>query len=257
VVALVLFVRWLEPQMAFFPDSGETATPAAYGVPFDAVTVTTSDGERLRAWRMHATAPRARVVYFHGNGANLSNWVPILAGIAKHGYSVFAIDYRGYGLSTGRPTEQGLYRDVDAAIAAAWPQSDSGLPLIYWGRSLGTTMAAHAATVRAPNGVIVEAGFTEGRAIVRDQPMLAFLSHFASYRFPTADLLNRTKMPVLVMHGDRDRIVPFALGRSLFEGVRDPKEFAVIAGGDHNDAVAPDERAYWLAIERFVRLLRP
>src|SRR3982751_1986014 len=122
-IALTLLVRWLEPRMAFFPSTGERETPRDFGVPFDAVTITTSDGEHLRAWRMHAPAPRARIVYFHGNGGNLSNWSPILTAIVKRGYSVFAIDYRGYGESTGRPTERGLYRDVEAALANAWPDA--------------------------------------------------------------------------------------------------------------------------------------
>ena len=113
-------------------------TPRDFGVPFEAITVDTHDGERLRAWIMRAPDARARVVYFHGNGGNLSNWSPILAAIVRRGYSVFAFDYRGYGVSTGHPTERGLYRDVDAVVARAWSDDrDSGAPLVYWGRSLG------------------------------------------------------------------------------------------------------------------------
>ena len=118
-VLVWLLVRWLEPRLAFFPTQGESETPRSSGVPFDAITIDTADGEHLRVWMMRAPAPRANVVYFHGNGANLSNWSPILAGIVKRGYSVFAFDYRGYGLSTGRPTERGLYRDVDAVVKHA------------------------------------------------------------------------------------------------------------------------------------------
>jgi hypothetical protein len=162
VIALALLVRWLEPRMAFFPFPGEAETPRDFGVPFEAMTLDTKDGERLRAWLMTPPPPqaaRARILYFHGNGGNLSNWSPILAGIARRGYSVLAVDYRGYGLSTGRPTERGLYRDVDAVVARPWTEADSRLPLIYWGRSLGGAMAGYAATVRKPDGVIVEAGF--------------------------------------------------------------------------------------------------
>src|SRR3954467_1909249 len=98
LLAAGLGVRWLEPRLAFFPDAGERETPRDVGVPFDAATIATADGERLRAWIMHAPGARARVVYFHGNGANLSNWTPILTGIVRRGYSVFAFDYRGYGV---------------------------------------------------------------------------------------------------------------------------------------------------------------
>lgn len=255
IAALALLVRWLEPRMAFFPFPGEDETPQHAGIPFEALTIRTSDGERLRAWLMTPPAPqaaRARIVYFHGNGGNLSNWSPILTSIVRRGYAVLAIDYRGYGLSTGRPTERGLYRDVEAAVALTWPDALKTLPVIYWGRSLGSAMAAYGATVRKPDGVIIEAGFPGARAAVRSSPILAVLSLLASYRFPAGEYLNQANVPVLMLHGDRDRVIPFALGRELFEQVTAPKEFVTIAGGDHNDAAAPDPKAYWTAVDRFI-----
>jgi fermentation-respiration switch protein FrsA (DUF1100 family) len=257
VAVMAVLVRWLEPRLAFFPFTGESETPRDFGVPFEAVTIETTDGERLRAWVMRAPDTKARIVYFHGNGGNLSNWAPILATIVRRGYSVFAVDYRGYGLSTGSPTERGLYRDVDATIARAWTDTDAQSPLVYWGRSLGGAMAAYAATVRKPDGVIVEAGFPSARAAVRGSPPLAILSLLASYRFPAGELLNRAGVPVLQLHGDRDSIIPFALGRELHESLTVPKQFVTIAGGDHNDAAAPDAAAYWAAIGRFVQGLKP
>jgi len=255
VLALVALARWLEPRMAFFPFAGEQETPRDFGVPFEAVSLKTSDGETLRAWRMTAPEARARIVYFHGNGGNLSNWSPILTGIVRRGYSVFAVDYRGYGLSTGRPTERGLYRDVEAAVAQTWP-APQGTPIVYWGRSLGGSMAAYGATVTEPDGVIIEAGFPSARAVVGGSPVLAILSVFASYRFPAGEFLNRANAPVLLMHGDRDSIIPYALGRRLHDEVTAPKTFFTIAGGDHNDAAAPDPTAYWSAIDSFVASLR-
>ena len=109
VLALVVLVRLIEPRFAFFPTTGESETPAASGIPFQSTTLTTADGERLRAWVFPQPAPKAVVLYFHGNGGNLSIWLPILAGIHRQGYEVYAIDYRGYGESTGGPTERGLY----------------------------------------------------------------------------------------------------------------------------------------------------
>ena len=257
VLALTLLVRWLEPRLAFFPLAGEAETPRDFGVPFEAVTVDTADGERLRAWVMRPAEPRARIVYFHGNGGNLSNWAPILASIARRGYAVFAFDYRGYGVSSGRPTEQGLYRDVDAVVARKWPGGrDDGAPLIYWGRSLGGSMAGYAATVRAPAAVIVEAGFTDARAAVRGSPPLLLLSFLASYRFPAAEFLNRAGVPVLQLHGDRDSVIPFELGRQLHDTLTVPKRFVTIPGGDHNDAEPRDAVTYWRAIDDFIASLR-
>ena len=252
LLALAVFVRWVEPRLAFFPSPGETETPRDAGLAFEALTIETKDGERVHAWLIPAGTPRARVLYFHGNGGNLSNWSPILAGIVKHGYSVLAVDYRGYGLSTGRPTEQGLYRDVDALVARAWPGADNTVPLIFWGRSLGGAMAAYAATVRKPDGLIIEAGFPDARAVVRGSPVLAVLSVFSSYRFAAAEFINTANVPVLQLHGDHDSVIPFELGRELSQRIQGRKEFVTIAGGDHNDTEPTDPQAYWTAIDRFV-----
>lgn len=199
--------------------------------------------------------PRARIVYFHGNGGNLSIWAPILAGIARQGYAVIAFDYRGYGNSTGRPTERGLYRDVDAVLERFWSGSPPKIPVVYWGRSLGATMAAYAATIRPPDGLILESAFPDVRTLARRSPPMAVLSLFSTYRFPTADFLQRGKtpgVPVLVMHGNEDRIVPIGQGRALFEKIPGPKRFFTIRGGDHNDMAPRDAHAYWEAVDGFL-----
>lgn len=257
VLVMWPLVRWMEPRVAFFPTPGESETPQTFGVAFDASTIDTADGERLRVWVMPAPTPRANVLYFHGNGANLSNWAPILIGIVKRGYSVVAFDYRGFGKSTGRPTERGLRRDVDAVVKYASTVRSGAIPTIYWGRSLGGAMAAYAATVQPPDGIILESGFANARAAVRDSPILFVLSFFSSYRFETAEYVNRANRPVLVMHGNRDSVIPFARGRELFEALTVPKQFFVIEGGDHNDAVPRDAEAYWSAVERFAQSLMP
>jgi fermentation-respiration switch protein FrsA (DUF1100 family) len=250
--ALTYAVRAVEPSLAFFPTAGEDVTPRDFGQRFDALTLTTADGERLHLWRLPADAPRAQIVYFHGNGGNLSVWTPILVPLAQRGYSVLAVDYRGYGLSSGNPSERGLYRDVDAVIERAWRDRDPRIPIVYWGRSLGSTMAAYAASVKPPERIILESGFPDVSAVVRSSPPLALLTPFASYRFPTAAFMRGVRAPALVMHGDRDSVIPFHLGRALFERIDGPKRFVTIAGTDHNDATPADAAAYWSAVDRFV-----
>ena len=254
VLLIVGAVRVLEPRIAFFPLVGENVTPRDLGVAFESVTLNTADGERLRLWSLPHPDPKATVIYFHGNGGNLSVWAPILAGIHQRGYAVNAVDYRGYGASTGTPTERGLYRDVDAVVRWAAERRPRGIPLVYWGRSLGTTMAAYAATVARPDGLIVEAGFPDVRSVVRGSP-IAFLALFSSYRFPTASFIAQARVPSLVMHGDADSVIPFAIGRELFQQIPDPKQFLTIRGGDHNDGEPHDPDAYWSAVDAFVRSL--
>jgi fermentation-respiration switch protein FrsA (DUF1100 family) len=284
---LFVLVRLLEPRLAFFPSRGETTTPRDLGFEYEPLTIETRDGERLRAWLIHPRlstqhpAPgtlhpafgtqHPLVVYFHGNGANLSNWAPIVCAIARQGYTVLAFDYRGYGISSGNPTEKGLYRDVDAIVGHVWTQLKPVGPVIYWGRSLGVSMAAYAATrSRAdlsgpprrtdlsgpprhqPAGLILESGFPNARSLFRAPSPMALLALFSSYRFPAAEFLRAVKVPALVMHGDADNVIPYQQGRALYERIEGPKAFFTIKGGDHNDATPPDEPAYWNAILEFV-----
>jgi uncharacterized protein len=252
VILIALLVRLNESGLAFFPLAGETTSPHDFGIPHQTLSIATEDGEQLRAWAMVHAAPHAQIVYFHGNGGNLSIWAPILTGVARQGFSILAFDYRGYGSSTGRPSERGLYRDVDAIVKQFWEGPRQHVRVVYWGRSLGATMAAYAATIHPPDGLILESAFPDVRTLVRFWPLMAVLSWFSSYRFPAAEFMQRVQAPVLVMHGDRDSVIPFGQGQALFETIPGPKRFFTIRGGDHNDAAPPDPRAYWDAVTAFV-----
>jgi uncharacterized protein len=254
---IAVCVRLAEPHVAFFPTAGEQRTPKHFGIEFTPHTLATVDGERVHAWHLPRQAPRARIVYFHGNGGNLSLWADVLAGLWEQGFDVVAVDYRGYGLSTGGPSERGLYRDVDATIELAHdrlPRIDA--PMVYWGRSLGTPMAAYAASRRAADGVVLESGFTSVRAVVKANPLMWFFSWFSSYSFPTATWMSSVRQPTLVLHGDRDSVIPYALGVSLYEGLPGPKQFVTLPGVDHNDAMSDEASLYWDAVKSFVSALR-
>jgi fermentation-respiration switch protein FrsA (DUF1100 family) len=254
--AFKLLVVFLEPRLVFFPFAGEDDNPSSEGITYRSVELVTPDGERLTAWQLEPEHPIADVVYFHGNGGNLSVWLPIIAELYRSNLRVLAIDYRGYGLSTGRPSEQGLYRDGETAAAYA-RRERSGVerPLVYWGRSLGGTVAAAASRTVAPDGLILESTFPDKAAVIRANPVLRTLNVFSNYRFSIVDTLKDFTRPVLVMHGDRDSIVPFAAGRELFDRLGGPKRFALITGGDHNDTFAADDVAYWEPVREFIASL--
>lgn len=257
LVVLTWAVRRLEPRLAFFPSTGEDVTPSDHGVPFTALTITTTDDERLRAWHLPRSDARAQVVYFHGNGGNLSLWTGILAGLWSQGFDVIAADYRGYGLSSGSPTESGLYLDAEAIAAYAQETlRRPGVPLIYWGRSIGTAVAAHAASRRPPDGVVLEAGFPAARAILETNPVMLLLSFFGTYRFATAGSMTSVTAPALVIHGDGDSVIPYRLGQRLYDALPGPKRFVTIRGGDHNDAAPSDPDTYWSAVSSFADSLR-
>ncbi len=248
----------VEPRLVFFPAGGEDRNPAALGIRYDVVHLETTDGETLVAWQLEPDAPIADVVYFHGNGGNLSVWLPVLATLHAAGLRVLALDYRGYGLSSGRPSETGLYRDAEAAVrhAVRERRSAPARPLVFWGRSLGGPVAASAVRTAAPDGLVLESTFAEKAAVVRSNPILRLLNVFAAYRFDTLAPLRDYHNPVLVLHGDRDTIIPVALGRELHARLRPPKRMVEVGGADHNDLIDLSRRDYWRPVLDFMASLR-
>jgi len=255
VVLLKLAVSRLEPAMVFFPMSGEGDTPASLALSYTPLTLRTSDGVRIAAWQLEPHAPKADIVYFHGNGGNLSLWLPALAAFHSFGYRVLAIDYRGYGSSEGSPSERGLTLDAEAAVRHAMQTRKAGRPVIYWGRSLGGPVAAAAARAIEPDALVLENTFPDKVSVIRWNPILRALNLFSSYRFDTVGALRGFKKPVLVVHGDADTIIPYALGRELFERLDAPKQLVTLRGADHNDLFDARHEAYWTPLRAFIDAL--
>lgn len=247
-------VWWLEPRMAFYPTRGVQETPAGAGLTFADVRIPTDDGETLHGWWLEHPAPRAQVVFFHGNGGNLSLWLDMFVELRRRGFSVLAVDYRGYGASTGAPGERGLYRDADATLRVFGERlRQKTTPVVYWGRSIGTPVAAYAATRVAPDALVLDSPFPEIGALLAGHPVLRVLGLFSSYSFPTSRFLAQYDGPLLVVHGDADSIVPFTAGKQVFEQARTHrKTFAVIPGADHNDLDSVNPQLYWKAVDTFV-----
>jgi fermentation-respiration switch protein FrsA (DUF1100 family) len=252
IVLLRLMINQVEPAMVFFPTRGLDDTPASLGLRYDTVTLSAADGVRLTAWQLEPENPIADIVYFHGNGGNLSIWLPVFATLHAYGYRVFAIDYRGYGTSAGSPSERGLELDAEAAVRHAASRRSPVRPLIFWGRSLGGAVAARATRAVTPDALVLESTFPDKAAVVRSMPLLRVLNTFATYRFDTVDALRNFQKPVLVVHGDRDSIVPFALGRELFDKLGGKKRFVAVPGADHNDFFDARHAEYWNPIRAFL-----
>jgi uncharacterized protein len=257
IVVLKLVVLWAQPKMAFFPYRGIQETPDAAGVKYSDHWITTADGVRLHAWSLQHPSPRAQILYWHGNGGNLSLWMPVLADLHARRLSVFAVDYRGYGASEGKPSESGIYRDGEAAAAYfAERLQKPNVPTIYWGRSLGCAVASYMAAKTAPSGLVLESPFPDVAFLFADNPLMRVLSAFSTYRFATTTHLRRYSGPLLVVHGDADSIIPFAAGQRVFEAAASTaKTFAVLRGADHNDVYASHPQ-YAATIDAFVASLR-
>ena len=178
----------------------------------------------------------------------------LLQELHRRGLAICIFDYRGYGQSGGRPSERGLYQDA-AAVYDALVSTRHVAPqrLIVWGTSLGAAVAGDLATRRSVAGLILETPFPSIRAMVRAYYGALPLHLLLEARYGLAQRLARVRAPVLVMHGDQDRIVPLALGRRVFEAAREPKAFYLIHGADHNDTYVVGGAAYFERVMQFLR----
>lgn len=218
-----------------------------------------ADGARLHGWFVRAAEQpaTATVVYFHGNGGNLS-YVDWLAGsLSERGFDVLLFDYRGYGRSEGEATdERGIYRDADAAYDyLTGARGASADKLILYGQSLGTTAATDLAARRQVGALVLESGLSSASDMAATiLPWLPRGAHrFAVNRFDSVGKLARVTRPVLVAHGEADEIIPVAQGRKLYEAAREPKRLIIVPGAGHNNLVAVGGDEYLDEVAEFMR----
>jgi len=219
-----------------------------------------SEGVSIHGFYLPSARPseNARAILFlHGNAGNASHRLPNAAALAQLGADVLLIDYRGYGMSEGAPTESGVYADARAGLAHLI--EERGVPeqrIVLFGRSLGAAVAVDLARNRTLAGVILESAFTSVADVARGM-IGAPLSYLVRGRFDSANKIEQIRSPLLFFHGDRDRIIDYALGRRLFELAPEPKQFETIFGAGHNDTVEVGKRPYFSRISRFLDEVAP
>jgi uncharacterized protein len=238
--------------LLYFPSREIPETPGAAGLDWEDLTLDTADGERLHAWWVPTAADRlGHLLLCHGNAGNVGDRVLHAALLSAAGFDVLLFDYRGYGRSTGRPGEEGTYTDARAALAAllARPEVDAE-HVIYLGESLGGAVAVDLALGHQPAGRVLRSAFAGIRAIARvHYPFLP--AGLIPDAYPTLRRIPGLTAPLLVLHGDRDEIVPLAHGRQLFEAAPEPKQMRVFPGVGHNDIVPVAGREIAATIARW------
>jgi fermentation-respiration switch protein FrsA (DUF1100 family) len=232
--AIVVLAYFAQRALMYFPDRTRTP-PGAAGLPeAEEVTIETADGEKLIAWYVPAAECKPVVLYFHGNGGALANRVHRFRGLIANGNGLLALSYRGYGGSSGSPSEAGLLADAAAAYsfaAARYPASR----IAVFGESLGTGVAIWLATTSPVARVLLQAPYTSivdiAAAAYPFLPVRLLLKD--TYR--SDERVGRVTAPVLVIHGERDRVVPIEYGERLYALIRAAKRFVRFPEGSHVD----------------------
>lgn len=258
VLALFAFAQFVRRTGMFYPQRyplGEWNTAELPVKPSD-VQMTTEDGVVLHGWLFAAEDRRAPLMlWMHGNGGNITHRAALAAQFATRGVSVLLLDWRGYGKSAGEPSEGKLYLDALAAYDYAAKELHA-TNIVAYGESLGGPYAAYVAAKRKVSCVVIENSFGSlrdlGNALYRPFP----LGWFAPLAMSTTRWLNEANVPVLVMHGRRDEVIPFGLGKRLYDDLRVPKEMLVSENATHSGIPFVEGERYYQAVVRFVTARR-
>ena len=251
--AIVGFAFAFQDQLLFQPSSRLLATPEDAGMPYETVHLNTEDGETLHGWWIPAPdVSRGTLLFFHGNAGNISGRLESVQQFHQLGLNVLIVDYRGYGQSTGSPSEEGIYRDA----AACWRylmETKNFAPqrIIVFGRSMGGGAATWLAAREQPGSVILESVFTNVPDIGAQHYPFLPVRALATNQFDNESRVSQIDAPTLFIHSRKDRVVPFELGQQVYEAAAEPKQFLEIEGG-HNDGFLVSEEQYLQAIDDFL-----
>ena len=248
-----LFFQRIVESVLFQPSPGVDLTPTELGIAGEELYLPAEDGVRLHAFFLQGPSDSSRAILFlHGNAGNASHRLPNAAALRDLGAHVLLIDYRGYGLSEGRPSERGVYADARAGLAHLIEiRKIPEARVVLFGRSLGGAVAVDLAQDRPLGGVILESTFTSLHDMAR-RAVGPLATLVARSGFESAAKISRVRAPLLFFHGNRDSIVPYELGMRLYEAAPEPKAFETIEGADHNDTLVVGGRAYFERIGRFL-----
>jgi fermentation-respiration switch protein FrsA (DUF1100 family) len=256
VVALMLVLIWAGQRRVIYFPFGGTPRPADYGMPdAEAVTIRTADGVDLGAWFIPAAAPATgfTVIVFNGNAGHRGFRVPLARALSARGIATLLLDYRGFGGNPGSPSETGLMQDARAA--RAWLDARRGVArdrIVYFGESLGSGVAVQLAAEQPPAAVIVRSPYTSLADIGRLHYPFLPVGLLLRDRFSAIDAVRRVHVPVLVIAGERDSIIPASNSERLFAAAHEPKRLEIIPGADHNDAALLSGERVIDAIVRFL-----
>lgn len=254
VASFYLFYPRVENFFIFFPQSHFDFKPEALRLPYKEAFFNTEDGERLHGWFFASEKDGPVILHFHGNAGNISHRLDLVQPFQRKGFSVFLVDYRGFGKSSGRPSEQGLYRDGLAAWAYLVEKENIAPErIVIHGHSIGGAVAIEVALQKKVRGVILESAFTSTKNMAETMPLFALFAPVFPAHYNNLEKIHRLRAPKLIVHGESDEIVPFSMGKKLFEAATDPKSFYPVKDAGHNDVFVVGGERYFEVFAEFAR----
>lgn len=251
-VGLSAFLFFAQSRLIYFPTSEIVATPDQIGLSYKSVSFKAPDGIRLSGWFIPAESPRGVVIFCHGNAGNISHRLESIDIFHGLRLSTFIFDYRGYGASEGTPSEEGSY--LDAKGAWNYLIEHEGLDpfdIILFGRSLGGAVASCLAREHRPKALIIESAFTSASDLAGELYLFLPTKLLCRYKYDTLAAIREVQCPVLIVHSQEDRIVPFRHARKLFDAANDPKVFLEISGS-HNEGFITSSSVYLNGLKSFL-----
>jgi len=256
VIGLNLFLYAQQPSMVFFPTRELVSSPKEVGLAYEDVYLDSSNGRRIHGWFVPGSKAGKALLFFHGNGGNISYRNDSLLIFNRLGLSVLVIDYQGYGNSGGSPGEEAMY--ADGRVAFRYLLDTRGYKaknIVVFGRSLGGAVAARIGAETQPRAVILESTFSSTSDMAaRLFPRLSKLI-VMRYRFNTEQQVKKIHRPLLVLHSRSDEIIPFELGEKVYAAANKPKLFVEMVG-DHNNGFLKSQPGYQDLLGRFLELTK-
>ncbi len=248
---VVVLMMIFEESLVFFPAKYPEGDWHPRGLAVEDARFAAADGTQLHGWYLPHSSPKAVILWAHGNAGNLTHRAEVLRRLNQLGLSVVIFDYRGYGQSEGSPSEQGI---LDAARAArAWLARKAGVPeseIVLFGDSLGGAVMVDLAAKDGARGLILDHTFTSLPDVAAHHYPWLPVRALMRIRLDSLSKIGDYHGPLLQLHGNADTIVPYKLGRKLFEAANEPKWFVTVEGADHNDMPGP---RFYEAVGEFVK----
>jgi len=247
----VVYLRYLERKTLFYPTKEIEYLPKEAGLDYEDILFKIRDNVELNGWFVPAPNARCTILFCHGNAGNISHRIEKIRFFHDLGCNVFIFDYRGYGKSKGRPSENGVYSDVQAAYDYLLSRGIKPEQIIGYGESIGSASIIDLASKNKVAALIIDSGFTNAKDMIKKiYPFLPYWI-FAS-RWESLEKIKSMTVPKLIIHSVNDEIVPYKLGKKLYDAAREPKEFLEVHGG-HNSCFFESEAAYKEKVSGFIK----